>query len=912
MRRDRTMQLFFCFLLLVGFLDAKEVRLWGSIVDVTEVSDRNFSKLGDTRVYSGDTIIYGDLKLDTDREVKRGDIDYYNGVAVSGDLIVKGNIIGLNDNDAYLYVSGNLEAENILTTGYRFRVDGNITVDGLFVEFDENNLISANHIKAKIFVSKNKNVKTSYSRIDAVEIGSGKSRRSIYMLKNNLKGLSDKDSDSQAIKKIAKMVLDDEQHKEIVSDILEITGSQSTVLENKKMQSSMPDNFLDFIKEHASKIKISQMEVNATDIKRSDIAKITYLDISYADLYELPEYIKECISVKVLKIGHNGLSRLPEFLFEMSSLEKLYVNNNPIRVIPKSIKKLINLKGLYAYRTNLMVLPKELGSLPRLEDLSVSYTWVGKLPRELFGVKTLKSLLLYNTSLRDDELKDSPFSQLINLEQIDIGSNGLTKIPNDLYKVGWLKILDISDNSKKIKKDLKLEKFPNLKKLNLYGLKLGEIPRSINGMRKLKILRLGYNKLANVSSYKFPALTELYLNGNELDEMPQSVLNIQTLERLSLSDNEIDEISIENDKLRSLQYLYLSYNNLKDANLSFGGARGIKELTINSSHLRNIPSSVFGLHNLEKLGLVGNKVSDVPKDILKLGLLKKLDLYDNNITKLPNYLAEVPSMEELIVGNNPIEKYPDGFSNMNWQAKKLFIENNLSAPSRAVVLKNCEKLGAEQCYDLGEASEDDYSEDNDINILRISCKNGYMGACNAIGYHYREDKEVEAAIEAYHGTCEQKNSFGCLKLAEIYGDKDYGFEDKNKSVYYYDKACNLGEDDGCRYAAVEYRSGDMEVQNYSRAKEIYENAEGKGQMYGYVGLGSMHLKGEGFESSVSEAMKHYKRVCWYRGNMFCRNITTFLYLGAGIFFLFAVMLMVVIGRMVFKKRRNRRDGDVPD
>ena len=241
----------FLVLVFVGLASAsteKTVRLWGYEVDTQSIKDRNFSRLSNTRIYDGDTIIEGDLILETNKSAKTNDPDYYDGIAVAGNLTVTGNIIGFEDEGAYLYVGGNLRAKNIITSGYRFAVDGNITVDEIMIESNTHNTIRANFIKAKVFISEKMRLETKYDNIDAIEIDNGKSIRSIASLRNNISDLSSNNDDEETIREIADLVTS-ENNSTILSDILDVTGSGSNHLEFQKKSSKPSTDILVFIKE---------------------------------------------------------------------------------------------------------------------------------------------------------------------------------------------------------------------------------------------------------------------------------------------------------------------------------------------------------------------------------------------------------------------------------------------------------------------------------------------------------------------------------------------------------------------------------------------------------------------------------------------------------------------------------------
>jgi len=891
------------FLLFGGMLDAKEVLLWDTSVDVEQVKDRNFSKLGDTRVYSEETtIIDGDLNLDIGSDTNRSSVDYYNGMAVSGDLIVNGNIIAKSNDVAFLYVAGNVHAYNIVTTGYRFRVDGNISVAGIMVELDESNTIYANAIKAKVFISEDMYVSTSYNAIEAVEIGSDKSMRSIGELRKKIATLDDKSSDSETVKEIVKRVLEKNATK-MLEDIVKVTGAEPTHLDIIKKESTMPDDIVDYLKKYANKIRIGEREINATDVTSEIVAKITMLDISDRSLEEIPKFINKLTSLVTLKADDNSIDRIPEELFTLEYLEELDMTSTNIRVVPKSIKKLKKLKKALFYSCDLIALPKEIGELRELSDLDVSYTWTKYLPDELFEMGKLKNLDLFSSSVGYGDIMQKSFSKLVLLEEINLGRNGLTRLPDDLYNVNWLKELYISDNKHEILDDLHLEKFPVLEKLGMFGLGMTKIPNTISQMSSLKMLYIGNNRLYDIDDFKFPELEVLYAYENYFAKIPDSILSINTLKRLNLSNNDMKRVEVKFARLPNLVYLDLNGNSFEKGVVNLSPLISLETLSMESCDLKKIPDSVFGLVNLKDLDLSDNKIESIPPQIANLQKLEKLDISDNKVTHLYPYIASIKTLKSLDLDDNPIKNLPSSARSMSWGTLKLFVENNDTQISYEVAVENCQKQSAKDCSYIAESFEDDDNDSMNQELLEISCNNGHAYSCYILGYS--SDDNITFTTKYNKKACEMGDKDSCITLGKQYSSDDDKVRDNNQSFYYYKKGCDLKSRSACKYIAYDYREASGVDRNYTEAMKIYANAQAKNRAYGYIGKGSMYLYGEGVEKSWSRAFEYYQRACWLKGDKWlCRNIVPVLYVVGGLIITFLVVLFWLIVRrymMIGKK-----------
>ncbi len=889
-------------LMIVGMTtnsNAKQVTLWGTSVDTQIVKDRNFTRLSDTRIYNGDTTIEGDLILDVNHSKDHNDADYYDGVAVAGNLTVTGNIIGLEDEGSYLYVSGNLRAKNILTSGYRFLVDGNITVDEIMIESEHYNTLRTNYLKAKVFISENMDIQTNYGAIDAIEIDDGTSVRSISSLRKEIPSLSSNNDDEETIQEIVDLVTS-EKNETILSDILEVTGDGSNHLELYKKGPNLPRDLLSFIKKYAKKIKINDNDLNKSSVTLSDITHITMLDLRKNDLEKIPSYLSRLVSLKELYLNDNELTRFPEVALKLTNLKILNLSRNSLRVIPKDIVKLKNLEKLIVYKTNLLAIPKEIGQLSRLEQLNIGYTYVKELPDELFDLPRLKQLWLYNCNIDNEKLLNAPFAKLNSLEEIDIGSLALKKLPDQLYELHNLKILEISDNSHDLKKSLRLENFPNLESLDLYGLNLRRVPSVISTMNKLKVLKIGKNRLFDLGDIDFPPLEELYLQNNYLDAIPDNIARITTLKKLSMSNNEMDEIGSSLGMLSNLKYLNVSSNTLRDKSFAFGSLLNLEELKMSNCKLKKIPEEILSLTSLQKLNLNDNKIKTIPKEIARLTKLTYLDLSENSIETLPGELSRLESLVELDIDDNSLEKPYDGLKELPWKMQKIYLANRGERPKFEIIYKNCTP---ELNYECSSIVDDYYYEDNETSANKLGekvCANGYGGACRHMGS--RNDDDINISIRYYKKGCDLDDEDSCHELGVLYSDEKHDVMDINKSIHYHNKACENTQQESCTYLAQVYRGGELIKRDYARAKKIYYDMEIDDEPAGYIGLGSMYLYGEGVSKDSAKALEYYKRACWAKGNSICKHISTVIYAIMILFVIVIVFVIFIFFRYIFRKK----------
>lgn len=182
-----------------------------------------------------------------------------------------------------------------------------------------------------------------------------------------------------------------------------------------------------------------------------------------------------------------------------------------LKHLPTALGSLTNLKELdISCMEELAELPKEIGNLIRLEKL-IANNGNGcvmnvQLPEEVGRLKSLKKLELYGA--------------------LDAGSPTITKTP-----LGMVKPLPIT-----------IGNLRNLEELNIGRNGLKTVPTAISSLvgSHLKTLNLEYNDLREIPSFlgNLDRLEELNLNFNwDLRVIPEEIGNLKHLKILSLSGN---------------------------------------------------------------------------------------------------------------------------------------------------------------------------------------------------------------------------------------------------------------------------------------------------------------------------------------------------------------------------------------
>ena len=203
-------------------------------------------------------------------------------------------------------------------------------------------------------------------------------------------------------------------------------------------------------------------------------------------------------------------------------------------------------------------------------------------------------------------LKSMDFTSLSRLENLDLGNNSLTTLPEDIFAG-----------------------LSRLKKLSLSGNNLTELPVNVfTGLSYLEVLLLGGNNLVTLEGSPFAGLSRLGwldLADNRLVSLPSTVFSgLANLKRLDLQENQLIELPVDVfGSLSRLGVLYLERNQLDTLPGDiFVSLSSLKRLNLEQNGLSTLPDGLFSGVSLGS-GLLG------PDLYLPLGSTPYLGLSSN-------------------------------------------------------------------------------------------------------------------------------------------------------------------------------------------------------------------------------------------------------------------------------------------
>ena len=247
-----------------------------------------------------------------------------------------------------------------------------------------------------------------------------------------------------------------------------------------------------------------------------------------------------------LNLYNEGLKEIPDELFELKHLKHLELISNNIKTIPKSLYDSID--EVYIDDTVTIVddtKPKEVKMTDRELVKSI-----------LKQCKGEYSYTLDNFS-KDKYVKFNKFDQCTHL---DLSSEKLTEIPDELFELKHLKYLDLRNN------DIK------------------EIPKSL-----------------------YDSIDKVYIDDTV------TIIDDTKPKELKMTDRELVKSILTYCKG---EYSYTLDDFSKDKYVKFNKLDQCTHLDLSSEKLKEIPDELFELKHLKHLWLTFNSIKEIPKSLI--------------------------------------------------------------------------------------------------------------------------------------------------------------------------------------------------------------------------------------------------------------------------------------------------------
>ena len=290
-------------------------------------------------------------------------------------------------------------------------------------------------------------------------------------------------------------------------------------------------------------MKRNQVETLGCQLKQLPCLRTLNLRYNSLTHTNIPAEVFENDELNTLDLSHNKLAEVPEGLFRCRSLLVLNLSHNMLEMIPSQLlMTTTDLLHLDLSNNELDALPPQLRRLSNLHTLILSHN-----PLSHFQIRPLPALLELRTlHLRNTQrtLANIPpnLEPLVNLTDVDLSQNQLTRIPDGILSL------------------------TNLKRLNLGSNEIEEVSPAIEQWSQLETLILSRNKITALPSglCKLNKLKKLYLCDNQLDfeGIPAGIGKLSALEVFSAADNNLEMVREGLCRCASLKKLILARNKL--------------------------------------------------------------------------------------------------------------------------------------------------------------------------------------------------------------------------------------------------------------------------------------------------------------------------------------------------------------
>jgi hypothetical protein len=185
---------------------------------------------------------------------------------------------------------------------------------------------------------------------------------------------------------------------------------------------------------------------------------------------------------------------------------------------------------------------------------------------------------------------------------------------------------------------------PNLHELDLRSNALKSLPDELAELRTLKNVKLNYNKFETIPAVltQLPRLTNVELGGNLITAVDETASRLPVIKELDLSGNQISSVHPSIAANATLTYLNFENNLLTALPEEMGTMVNLQRLDLSNNQLAALPASFGGLKGLTKMEVNNNKLASLPASMGHLKQLKELDCRYNQFVEPGKSKSEGP------------------------------------------------------------------------------------------------------------------------------------------------------------------------------------------------------------------------------------------------------------------------------
>eukprot|EP00002_Diphylleia_rotans_P003850 TRINITY_DN12732_c0_g1_i1.p1 TRINITY_DN12732_c0_g1~~TRINITY_DN12732_c0_g1_i1.p1 ORF type:complete len:825 (+),score=126.80 TRINITY_DN12732_c0_g1_i1:71-2545(+) len=279
------------------------------------------------------------------------------------------------------------------------------------------------------------------------------------------------------------------------------------------------------------------------------------------------------------------------------------------------------------------------------------------------------------------------------MKKLDLSGESMMEIPDGVFSAIFLRSL-ILDRNKISNLPQNFSKLIHLEELSATQNMLISLPKWFQKLSKLRLLNLSDNKLGSISDTlaRITNLQHLDLHANLLSDLSYEISKLQALTYLNVSNNSLRHLPSLSG-MDNLMELHLAGNRLASLPGSLGALTSLVILDLSSNQIPQISEDLGELKRLMTLKCNKNKLYSLPKSISSLMFLYEIDLSGNEFKEIPSSLCGVPNLKRLFFDCNKVEAIPQSISRLS-NLVKFSIEDNplVETPSEFFQMKSLEVL----------------------------------------------------------------------------------------------------------------------------------------------------------------------------------------------------------------------------
>ncbi|HHH54898.1 MAG TPA: sel1 repeat family protein, partial [Bacteroidetes bacterium] len=180
----------------------------------------------------------------------------------------------------------------------------------------------------------------------------------------------------------------------------------------------------------------------------------------------------------------------------------------------------------------------------------------------------------------------------------------------------------------------------------------------------------------------------------------------------------------------------------------------------------------------------------------------------------------------------------------------------------------CEKIAT--AYETGNKLKKNI--DNAIKFYEKACDNNLTQSCSKLGRIHLENQNYKTALPFLIKACESKEDWSCTQVAKVYenGNKEV-LKDKEKSVLFYDKACDFGSRTSCKNLALKYLSEENPAKNMHKVLHYFVKACDKADADACREVALIYKSGKnGVKINKMRSLNFFSKACNYGNEKSCK------------------------------------------